>query len=154
MFKIYKKERVINHLFSRYDISKDYFDNYLFLIKNKSVFIICKEKNEIIQKLITNKSVINVGIEIFSDIVKFRPCSLGFCVFDKNEIKQNYVILKRSQVVDHLNGKEIDVDNVSNKNILSTGYVICIYNNKVVGSCLFENNKLIPNLAFVNQKAK
>lgn len=154
MFKIYNKKRVINHLFSRYGISKEYFKDYLFFIKNKSVFIISKDKEDIINKIINNKSVVSLGLEIFSDIKHFVPCSLGFCVIEKGEVKQNYVFLKRGLVVDYLNGKKINVNDVSKKNILSKGQVICIYNNKIIGSCLFEKNMLVPNLAFINQKAK
>jgi hypothetical protein len=154
MFKIYDQKRIINYLFSRYGVSKDYFENYLFLYKNKSIFIISKDKKDAVKKIITNKSVVSLGIELFSDIKHFTPCSLGFCVINKNEIKQNYVVFKRQQVVDYLNGKNISINNISNKNILSNGYIICIYENKIIGTCTYENKILIPNLAFINTKAK
>ncbi len=154
MFKIYEKERITNHLFSRYGIDKKYFEDYLFIYKHKALFVISNDKEEIIKKIINNRSVLNVGIELFSDSKQFVPCSLGFCIINAKDIKSNYVVLKRKDVVDYLSGKEIAVEKIFDKNILSKGYVVCIYNNDIIGTCYYDETKLIPNLAFINNKAK
>jgi hypothetical protein len=154
MFKIYEDKKTLNYLFSRYGINKDYFNNFLFICNNNKLFIITKDKQEIIQEILKKKDVVNIGVELFCDIKKMIPCSLGFCVIDANVVKQNYVVFNRQLVVDYLAGKKISINDVVKKNILSKGYVICLYNNNVVGTCYYEENLLTPNIAFENKRAK
>ncbi len=152
MFKFLENKKIINHLVSRYGFSKEYLDQFLFLFKHKSVFVISKDKEEVIKKIL-NKAVFNAGIEIFADKKHFVPSSLGFSAFCAKEIKYNFVVLNRDLVVDFLKGKPFSLEQVVNRNILSKGYIVCIYDNKIVGTCLYED-QLTPNIAFTNKKAK
>ncbi len=156
MYKIVdkKKERIVNHLKSRYGVSETFVDRYLFMFKAKSVFIVSKEKEAFVRKVMDNRSVVNIGIELFSNYKEFIPCSLGFCVIPYDEIKYNYVVINREYVVKYLRGEEMLLKDVIKHNVLSEGHVVCLYEKKVVGTCYCDKEKIRPNLAYVNKKAK
>ena len=119
MYKIIteKNNRIINHIYSRYGISKEYLSKYLFLCNKTSMFVISKEKEEIIKKIIKTRKIklINIGIEIFSNMKEFVPSSLGFTFISAKEIKLNYVILNREQVVEYLKGNKIKIEDILEK---------------------------------------
>jgi len=150
------KNKLINYLDSRFGIDKYTLENYMFIIKGNSVSIIVSDKKEIIQKMINSNFVKNIGIEIFSNYKDYVPSSLGFGIFKKQEIKNNFVVLDRTQTNNYFKNKEINISEIKDKNLLSSGYVICIYNNQIIGTARYlkEESKIMPNLSFVNEKTK
>ena len=149
-------EKTSNFLASRFGISKDYLNRFLCYRYKKSLFLITNEKKEQIQKLIL-KNIRSLGIEFFCDIKKLIPSSLGFCgVFKAEQIKNNFLILNRNQAISFFENESIDSKKVISKNLLSSGYVIGIYNKKIIGTFYYDKTKEIctPNLSFENKNIK
>lgn len=150
-------EKTSNFLASRFGISKDYLNRFLCYRYKKSLFLITNEKKEHIQKLILKKNIRSLGIEFFCDIKKLIPSSLGFCgVFKAEQIKNNFLILNRKQAISFFENESIDSKKVISKNLLSSGYVIGIYNKKIIGTFYYDKTKEIctPNLSFENKNIK
>lgn len=150
-------EKTSNFLASRFGISKDYLNRFLCYRYKKSLFLITNEKKEHIQKLILKKNIRSLGIEFFCDIKKLIPSSLGFCgVFKAEQIKNNFLILNRNQAISFFENESIDSKKVISKNLLSSGYVIGIYNKKIIGTFYYDKTKEIctPNLSFENKNIK
>jgi hypothetical protein len=106
------KNKLINYLDSRFGIDRSTLENYLFIIKGNSVSIIVSDKKEIILKMINSNFVKNIGIEIFSNYKDYVPSSLGFGIFKKQEIKNNFVVLDRTQTNNYFKNKEINVSEI------------------------------------------
>jgi NOL1/NOP2/fmu family ribosome biogenesis protein len=150
------KTKIINYLNSRFGIDKSYLDNYMYIIKGNSVSVVISDRKEIIQKMINSNFVKNIGIEIFSNYKDYVPSSLGFGIFKNSQILNNFVNLDRTQANNYFKGKEINTNDIKTKNLLSSGYVVCIYNNQIIGTAKYikEETKILPNLSFVNEKIK
>lgn len=152
------KIKLINYLNSRYGFNNLFFEDYLFIISGKSVSIIYKSKEtkKIIENQINQNFTISFGIEIFSDYKEYKPSSLGFCALPNKEIKQNFVELNREQANYYFLGKEITTEEIKNKNLLSSGYIICTFDNHIIGTANYDkaNQKIIPNLSFIHEKIK
>ncbi|HNW05724.1 MAG TPA: hypothetical protein PK655_03325 [archaeon] len=152
------RKKLINYLESRFGIDSSFFADYLFVISGKSVSIIYKtrETQKIIENQIRQNFTISFGIEIFSNYKDYKPSSLGFSSFAKKQIKQNFVELTRNQTNTYFSGKEIATKDIKNKNLLSSGFVACVYGNHIIGTARFDKEKQIitPNISFVNEKTK
>lgn len=152
------RKKLINYLDSRFGIDGSFFDNFLFVVSGRSVSIIykTKETQKIIENQMRQSFTISFGIEIFSNYKEYRPSTLGFSSFAKKQIKQNFVELTREQTNAYFSGKVIDVKNIKNKYLLSSGFVACLFGKNIVGTAFFDKEKqtIIPNLSFVNEKTK
>lgn len=152
------RKKLINYLNSRFGIDSSFFDNFLFVISKRSVSIIYKTKET--EKIIVNQMrqnfTISFGIEIFSNYKEYKPSTLGFSSFEKKQIKLNFVELTREQTNAYFSGKVIDIVDIKNKNLLSSGFVACIFKNNIIGTAFFDKEKqtITPNLSFVNTKTK
>ncbi|HOZ35514.1 MAG TPA: hypothetical protein PLK55_00835 [archaeon] len=152
------RKKLINYLNSRFGIDGSFFEDFLFIISGKSVSIIYKtrETQKIIENQLRQNFTISFGIEIFSNYKDYRPSSLGFSSFEKKQIKQNFVELTRIQANTYFSGKDIAIEDLKNKNLLSSGFVACISENHIIGTASFDKEKqiIIPNLSFVNENTK
>ena len=150
------KLKLINYLNSRFGIDKYDLDYFIYIIKGNSVSIITDDHKGLILKMINTNFVKNIGIEIFSNYKDYTPSSLGFGIFKVEQIKTNYAILDRALANEYFKNKEIETSKIKEKNILSSGYVICIFNGNVIGTANYnkEKNIIQPNLSFINEKIK
>jgi hypothetical protein len=150
-------EKTKNFLYSRFGINKNYLNNFLCYKYKKSLFLITNDKKEIIQKLIFKKNIRSLGIEIFCDLRQLIPSSLGFGgVLKIEQIKSNFLILNREQAISFFENENIDAKKIESKNLLSSGYVIGIYNKKIIGTLYYDKLKEMctPNLSFENKNIK
>jgi len=150
------KKKIINYLQSRFGINKNFFDNYVFTIKGTSISIINSDKEKDINKIINTNFIKNIGLEIFSNYKEYRPSSLGFSIFNSKQICQNFVELNRKQANDYFQNKEIKVDDIQKKNLLSSGFVVCIFDKYIIGTAEYikSENIIKSNLSFINKKIK
>ncbi|MFH0906520.1 MAG: hypothetical protein V1824_04245 [archaeon] len=149
------KDKLISHLFSRYGIDKQYFKDYEFYKHENSVYLLSKKYCKAVNINLKDKQLFNVGLEIFADYKKYLPSSIGFEIFKTKQIKQNFVVLDRGQAISYFQNKELEVNKIKEKNILSDGYLIVIYNNYIIGTIELKNKStLFPNLSFVNYDVK
>jgi NOL1/NOP2/fmu family ribosome biogenesis protein len=152
------RRKLVNYLNSRFDIDSCFFDNYIFTISGHSVSIIfqTKETRRIIENQLKQNFTISFGIELFSNYKDYTPSSLGFGIFNKEQITQNYIELNREHANDYFSGKVINLKESKNYKVLSSGFVVCLFDSFVIGTALFEKNTetLKPNLSFVNDKIK
>jgi hypothetical protein len=157
MFEIIKlkiKNKLLNYLYSRFGIDKEFFDNYDFFIFGKKVFILSKQKNINFVNILNLKNLESIGIELFVNYKEYLLSSLAFTIFDYKIITQNYIKLNRKQAQEYFRSKTILFDEINNnnKNILSFGNVIAIYNEKIIGvlrytkSKEFITNNIVSNL--------
>lgn len=149
-------EKVKNYLDSRFGVD-NCIDNYVCYKYKKNLFLITNDKKEIIQKLTFKKNIRSLGIEFFCDLKKLIPSSLGFCaVLKADQIKKNYLILNREQAISFFENKDIDPKKIKFKDLLSSGYVIGIYNKKIIGTLYYDKIKEIctPNISFENKNIK
>lgn len=148
--------KIINYLNSRFGIEKEFFNKFLFIVSGKSIYIINNEYEKIILKQLNTPYIKNIGIELFSNYNEYTPSSLGFGIFKKEQIKNNYLILTRKQTIQYFNGKKILIKEIENKTLLSSGFVICIFENNIVGCAKYlkEKEEIEPSLPYINDKIK
>lgn len=152
------REKLINYLNSRFGIEKDFFRDYMFTISGHSVSIISqqRETRKLIEQLLNKNYVNGFGIELFSNFKDYTPSSLGFGIFKAGEIMHNTVTFSREQANEYFKGKEIAGKDTIKINALSSGYIICIFNDQIIGTAMFDKQSQTtkPNLSFVNTKIK
>lgn len=151
------QDKIRNYFLSRFGIEKIFFEKYLFYKKNKSLFIITKEKEEQINKIISKNQIRSMGIELFCNLKETIPSSIGIsAIFKADQIKTNYLMLDRKQAIDFFENKEININDILKKQVLSSGYVIAILNQKIIGTLYFDKEKKIckPNISFENNNIK
>lgn len=152
------RRKLVNYLNSRFGIDGCFFDDYLFTISGHSVSIIfqTKETKRIIENQMRQNFTMSFGIELFSNYKDYTPSSLGFGVFKKEQITQNYIELNRKLANEYFSGKVIELKEIKNYNVLSSGFVICVFDSYVIGTAFFEKNteEIKPNLSFVNEKIR
>jgi hypothetical protein len=153
-----QKHKIINYFNSRYGINKEFFNNYLLIKKNKIVSIISNFNLEekYIKEINKNNelNIKNIGLEIIADLKKLIPSSLGVTIFSFKDIKFNYIEINRSKAISYFKKENFTLNDCINKNILSNGYILVVYNKKIIGSAYLENNKIKPNVVFINSKIK
>jgi len=152
------KTKLVNYLESRFGIDKNFFEDYFFTITGHSVSVVSfsRENRKVIESLLNTNYVVSFGIELFSNHKDFTLSSLGFGFISAEKIKQNFVEMTRAQANYYFSGKDVDCGDIKKKNLLSSGFIVCLFDKQVIGTAYFDKEKQIikPNLSFVNENTK
>lgn len=137
-----ESKRFTQYLHSRYGIPLPLMRDWKWMVHQGNAHVVSSEGAGWAG---SKANLFALGLQVFTDTRTFAPTST-FIALMGDHISQNRVELSAQQLDSFFSRKKIGREYVSEKSVLSDGWVAVSLHGKVIGSGDLTRNHLIPNL--------